>query len=113
MKLFLLTLTLIAMFTAATDKHYHYHFENLPQHLKEEARKLVMEAQAKKHQGIKNWGCKTWCFMKNMFNTEKRNECYGVCDQEEAARNNESKVVVQTNVQTQVHPPTKTGILAR
>ncbi len=76
MKYFILAF--LAISAMAHEYHYHYHFSNLDQGVQRELRNIVMEGE-NQHLGAKYIGCKTLCFIKNMFNSSKKAACYNEC----------------------------------
>ena len=76
---------LVAMsIAAATEKHYHYHFE----HLNADDKRVLMSLVTQRHRG---WWAKFKCHIKYMFKKDKKEVCLREAQADEDAKKEENK----------------------
>ena len=91
MKVAILFFLAALSFAASIEKHYHYHFENLSPKDKRVLKALVTQ----RHRG---WWGKFKCYVKHMFNKDKRTACLEEVKADEDAKKKQAAASVQVNV---------------
>ena len=93
MRIALLLCLIAATVTASIEKHVHYHFESMDAQTKRELQTIVTE----RHRG---WWGKFKCYVKFMFNSDKRR----VCLDQAVADDNAKKGLLTANATVQAKP---------